>query len=851
MGRITEILVVPHTHHDVGYTHTPRTILPLHWRAVREAIRLSEEPNTDQRAAFRWTMEVARPVLQFLKEAEPAEVDQLRVAVQTGHMSITGGYLNMTQLVGHEELARFYEPVDLLRQAGLPVRVVQHSDVNGVPWGTVSAMRRAGLDTLVMGLNPDHGRPPLRQPSAFRWVGPDGSEVLVWLSDHYGNGQVWGMLDRDIDRAEPHLLQFVADLEARTDYPFEVGVVHATDDNGWPTNDVVETVRLWNIRHPELSMRTATIDQAMDVIRAQAEGATLPVLRGEWADWWAHGHGSSAHEVALSRRARSMARAGEAAWSLARLNGWVEPETERCPKWRRSPVRFRSEAEITPALAEVYDDLLLFEEHTWGADESVSRPESTFTHSHWNAQASFAYAAYDHGREICVEAIERLTGAISDDIGRSLAVFNPSRERRSEPMIVNDEGVDIQFVARDLPGLSLTVLDFPTATMVQRESGTVLDTDAFRVEVNPAAGGVTSLIDKRLGWELVDQDAPEPFAAVIYEDVPGDRGPQSAPFDRRQFGPDHPAPDFVRAVGRGTSIPTIEHGADWSAISWETRARTLPRIRTRLCFYEGLDFFDVSIELSKEAHYASEGVYVAFPFALARPTYWLETAGAVYRAGTDQLPDTCRDWYSIQHGMGVTDGERSVLFATAEAPLVQLGAIHTGQWARELDAPVGHVYSWLMNNLYFTNFKASQHGNMRFAYRVSPRSGAVGPADVHTWGECAALAVVQQRLSRRDSGTTTWLAVDSPDVICQALTPEAAGRSARLRLQSTSDVAHIVTVRWSGATPISVWQCDAFGNRQRELAGDGRIFRLNVGAHDLVTLALQPVDDVAAPHRHE
>ena len=144
MPKIHEVLVVAHTHHDIGYTNSPRLLLPIHSQAVREAIRLGGEPSTDDASAFRWTIENSRPVVEFLNHASPAEVDALAALAQGGRISITSGYLNSTQLVGHEELVRSCEVVDRLRRAGLPAHVVPHSDINGIPWGTVPAMAGRG-----------------------------------------------------------------------------------------------------------------------------------------------------------------------------------------------------------------------------------------------------------------------------------------------------------------------------------------------------------------------------------------------------------------------------------------------------------------------------------------------------------------------------------------------------------------------------------------------------------------------------------------------------------------------------------------------------------------------------------
>src|SRR4051812_44181580 len=160
---IHQILLIPHTHHDVGYTNSPRIIDEMHSRIVDRVLDLAAPPG-DGPDAFRWTFEVARPVLRFLREAPPERRAMLVDLAQRGRLSVTGGYLNMTQLPGSDEFDAAYALLDELRAAGIGIRTQQHGDVNGISWGTVDQMRDAGIDRLVMALNPDHGRPPFTQP---------------------------------------------------------------------------------------------------------------------------------------------------------------------------------------------------------------------------------------------------------------------------------------------------------------------------------------------------------------------------------------------------------------------------------------------------------------------------------------------------------------------------------------------------------------------------------------------------------------------------------------------------------------------------------------------------------------
>jgi alpha-mannosidase len=727
MSSVREILLVGHTHHDVGYTNSPRIVDSMHSRIVGEVLDLCDEHAETGPEQFRWTFEVARPVLGFLRNASAEDRERLRDRVAEGRISVTGGYLNMTQLTGEPEFAAAYEALSPIRDSGIDVRTQQHGDVNGISWGTVPQMRRAGIDRLFMALNPDHGRAPFVQPGGFWWESPGGDPLFVWLSTHYGLGEEWGIVDGDAALAERRILSFVECLDRRDDYPFETAIVHAGNDNRWPTALFLDVVRAWNREHPEIPMRTATIDQGLDTLQEQARRADLPTVRGEWSDWWAHGHGSTAREVAVYRQARSDALAAQAMLGMTALRGDGDTALATVLGYRRGPVRRRDRQEIMASLAEVDEQLLLFGEHTWGSWETYSKPHSHFSYSHWNAKASFAYAAYDHARDLAVEGLFRLmpSGAEAGvrPARRSIAVVNTVERERTEPVSVEIDGAEIHTVVVSVPAFGAVTVPIPERP-AGRDTGYEISAGRYRAVVDPRRGGVVSLTDRTTGRELVDQSGRFGLGAVVLEQPAGEPHPMAG--DPKRFRPEDPGPAFSHRAATGTEAPHITRTEHYTAISWAASAPTVPAVSTTLRIYHAADVLDLEVSMRKPEVFGPESIFVSFPFGLAEPTFLLETAGAVYQAGKEQLPDTSRDWYSIQHAVGVASSEAAILWGSLDAPLVQLGGFHTGQWARELNAPKGHVNSWLMNNLHFTNFQARQDGTGTYRYRFAPDDGGPG-----------------------------------------------------------------------------------------------------------------------------
>ena len=152
----------------------------------------------------------------------------------------------------------------------------------------------------------------------------------------------------------------------------------ALPDNGPPYEVISDFVRTWNESGRTPRMVFTTIDGFLEMLhRDYADQA--PVWRGDWADWWADGVASSAYETAINRSTEALLP------SLDFLSTQVD--------------NFDTEL-----VEEAYRSTALYDEHTWGAYNSIFQPHSPLTRSQWNRKASFAYDGYTLTHELLARA---------------------------------------------------------------------------------------------------------------------------------------------------------------------------------------------------------------------------------------------------------------------------------------------------------------------------------------------------------------------------------------------------------------------------------------------------------------
>ncbi len=233
--------------------------------------------------------------------------------------------------IAPEVLFRSLYPIRRLRDRyGLSIEAAMQSDVNGIPWMFADLLPAVGVNLLAMAINPSRGGTPSPRPGAFWWEGPSGKRLGVWNGYAYAWGiTFWGM--GDLDRFSRLMPERIAELEARSDYPYDFAFVQVTHpvavDNGPPYRVLSKFAHEWNAagNSPKLVFTTLA-EFGRSMLAGEMEDA--PILRGDWVDWWSDGAGTSANETAVYRRASELLPSVETldVWLHARGHDQVPTE---------------------------------------------------------------------------------------------------------------------------------------------------------------------------------------------------------------------------------------------------------------------------------------------------------------------------------------------------------------------------------------------------------------------------------------------------------------------------------------------------------------------------------------------
>jgi len=153
-----------------------------------------------------------------------------------------------------------------------------------------------------------------------------------------------------------------------------------------------------------------------------------------------------------------------------------------------------------------------------------------------------------------------------------------------------------------------------------------------------------------------------------------------------------------------------------------------------------------------------------------------------------------------------------VAWASPDAPLVCFQDINRGKWQTKLDLTNGHLYAYVMNNYWFTNYLAGQGGDFvfRFALTSRPQADSVASAQFG-WNVSNPLTAVA--LDANPGGTlptepTGLISVAEPNVMLVGAKRPDSGAGLILRLWEISGQPTTVHVRLSPSAAQKAMACN-------------------------------------------
>jgi alpha-mannosidase len=847
------VSLVPHIHLDIGYSDYQPKVAAIQSRTIDEAMDFSERD-----PGFRFSLDGSWNLDQFLKTRSPDEQQRAIAAMKKGQLSVPAEYANLlTGFPTAETLIRsLYFSANFSREHGTPFNYADITDVPSYSWSYASILASAGVKYFIAGPNGHETRAPvllqghLNENSPFWWEGPDGKKVLFWYSRHYWQMGILFGVPPLTSAARQTLPLFLQAYERPSYHSSFVLVFGSQQENTDLFPQQAEFGRQWNELYAYPRMQYSGFYDALKEI-ASSLGEDIPTVSGDGGPYWEDGIASTAGQAAAERQNESR---GPSAEELATLTSLVNPRM----------------AADKQDLDRMWTNMVLMDEHTWTSHDSVSDPTSDETIQQSAVKKAYAVNASAIADFVGRNSMATLADSIAAGRG-NLVVFNTLNWKRNGTVFCDlnhgEEIVDsvtgrtlpvetvqeghalrhVRFIAPDVPATGYKVftlrrgaIDPPAA---KSDPTTQLESQYYRVQLDPETGAVRSILDKQEQRELVNQGSPYRFGQYLYV-AGGDKRPNTLLQYRLVR---LPPPLQVTGAHSGRLVSTTHTPDGWIAKMASTDVNT-PAITTEIRLSEHEKKIEFVEDIDKQDVKTREAVYFAFPFAMEKPQFQYEIQNGVVDPAKNMYPGAGHEWFSVQHWVSVEQDGLSATVMPLDAGLVTLGDIYRGMWPDKFGDRTGTIFSFVMNNYWSTNYESGQGGHLRFRYVVTSGPTTL-PSQLSRMGWEGSTPLEYDEVTNQDKSRNSprpwdgkqgsFLDVQDPDLLVETWKTAEDGRGTILRLLDLGGSERTVSVQSPLFQLSKTVQTDAVERDQQTLPLiDTHGFKVIVHPHEIVTVRI-------------
>ena len=843
------IFVVPHTHLDVGYTDYQGKVAETQARVLTQAGDLiHEHPD------FRFSMDGSWTLEQLLKTRPKSKRDEILDLIRSGKMAMPAQNCNL--LTGYASLETLYRSLyvskELANRYGLPYEYANITDVPSYSGSYPSILASSGVKYWVAASNND--RAPIfyydhwNEHSPFWWVGPDGKKVLFWYSRHYMQVQTLFGLPPQLNAVRESLPIFLQ-AYSNPSYKPDVALIYGTQvENTDLFPSTATFADDWNKLYAYPKLTYSTFPDFFHYIEAHYAN-DLSSFQGDGGGYWEDGIGSDAFYEQEDRENQHRALSAEV---LSTMTHSVDSNLN------------------PPAglFADIWQNIVLFSEHTWASYNSISQPDHDETVKQLRVKDDRADRASLEIEDVMNRSLSQLANEIHIP-ANTLVVFNSLNWQRDlvvetdlleHPKLVDltthqevpiqvlankENFLHVRFLAKNVPAAGYKCFRIEYGKQgpspLPRSNNPTVENSFYRVTIDSNSGAISSIYDKQLQRELVDPNSPYKFGQYLY--VTGGDG------DTQMINPFPALPPgelTVHPASEGKFLGS-ERMPWGDSIRMTSSSVNTHQIETEVLLFNDQKKIEFHYRVHKDYTTKKEGVYFAFPAAVSKPEFtyatqqqWVDPAHNLMKGGS-------LEWFNIQDWMAVHDPNLAVGIVPLDASLASFGDINRGKWPGEFQPKSGTIFSYVMNNYWHTNYRAGQGGEFTFRYAVTSGPRLDGRALTQLGFEEMRPAELDHVVSQDKVGNPArplpaegegFLEMTGKDVALVTWKQAEDGKGSILRLREIAGKAGETIIRFPHSSIASAQLCSGVEDNLRSLPVENNSLRLSFQPFEVITIRI-------------
>ena len=800
-----DIYLLSYSHNDIGYTDLQPNIEKKQMKNLDDALQLIKQTKDyPLEAQYKWNMEVIWALESYMKKASEEKRNEVIDAIKNGRIGLNALYANvLTGLASGVEMMHFTEYArKFSKEYSIPITTACVSDIPGFTWGLVTTLAQSGVKYFASAPNNGDRVGHIYElgDKPFYWTSQSGEEkILIWVAA----ASYSSFHEGDIARlGDEKILKLMRKLD-ENNYPYNIIQLPYTigGDNGPPDPNLSDFVKHWNEKYISPRLIIATYEQMFTEFEKRY-GSTLPTMKGDLTPYWEDGAFSTAKETFLNRHAADRLIQSEIIWSMRSHEKYYA--SEYYDAWRQ---------------------VVLYDEHTWGAHNSITDPDSSFVKGQWNIKRQFAFEADSISHVLLKKAIGEKKGN-----GSEIDIYNTNSWTRTDvvliskeqstigELVVDDKGRkiasqrlstgELAFVAANVPPFSIKRYFVKKGKGFSKGSAQLLSTtienQSLSLTVDEKNGAVKELTWKKTGQQLVNTIRSTGLNCYFY--VLGKN------------------PDSAQSL-MNAKVKVKERGPLVASLLIEADALGCEKYSTEIRIVDGIERVDIINHLDKIAIREKEGVHFEFPFDIPGGQLRYDVAWGVVQPEKDQLPGSCKNFFSVQSFVDISNNDYGLTWATLDAPLIEIGAINAEKpWMKSIEQSQT-FYSYAMNNYWHTNYKADQEGPVTIHYSILLH-GKYKSEDAIRFGREQREPLIAIVADTSNKISPSLFTIDPPEVLVTSCKPIDNGW--HVQLYNASGKNKEVKILWNTSIQAIQYFSDAFENK-----GAAIIENISIPAHGI------------------
>ncbi len=705
LKRKWKVYLIHHTHSDIGYTDTQKKVFQIQINHMNKALKLIKE-NLDKEfhQRFRWNPEVTWIFEKWLKTASEEDKKDLIKYIQEGYIGVDGLYANfLTGLMRPMEFQRNFDEKKTIEDlTGISVNSAMITDIPGWNWGIVKYFSDNNIKYLSAGTNrsdrvgyiiEEFGDKP------FYWTSKSGKEkVLTWI---HGKGYSWfhtGIHDKkNLSRklTPSRINNYLYRLE-EDGYPYDMVIIRYNigQDNGPPDETLCEKVEKWNKVYKNMKLHISTTSESFQLFEDRYK-EQIPTLVGDITPYWEDGAMSTSKATSISRNASERLELVE---KISKNKGLKINEKKLKKAWK---------------------NIMFYSEHTWGAYNSITKPESTFAKRQWKWKKARALLGEKYSKEL----IGEIKNKFKDSIENKVVIINPHDFQIDKVVtvkteysnILNEKGEPVKVQKLNNGNLAFVVNikanEKLTYTFTNEESivNEQLEKN-IKINFNKNNGTIKSI--KYFGTELVNNTQ---YGFNEYLFVSGKWGSNLHNHNPKKI-----------------SVKKIDDGPLIEKYLVVCEALQCKKISTRVTINHYNKLLTIDNVVDRKKYTKKEGLYFAFPFNFINGEIKYDTLDTYSIVEKTQLKGANKNFITATRWVDVSDENIGVTMYLKDAPIFKTEKIYHDPirsgpgklcgWRNSIKE-TNTVFSYIMNNYWQTNYKAYQCDKVKFTYVIKPHKG--------------------------------------------------------------------------------------------------------------------------------